>query len=232
MSREIDFLKKFKKLSSMNEANITKISDTDDTLPHQHLGLSEEDANKDQNIPNPNSGSTTGTTGSTSGSTLSAVPPSVTSPESEFDQNTLGSVKNTNLIDDTKEKEEDIQNELLKLQVSAMKKMSDKISELEEIIGQMNISMNNLKSEVNKVKDPSPMEKLENKWKDSYPFKYTLGDIWDGNVFQGRKDLFDDSSVIKNDSVIKQTPDGSFEAKFDEMPKISDFELKKSFEVY
>jgi hypothetical protein len=256
-TKEVDFLKKFKKLSAINEATIKTVNDSDDVLPHQYLGLAEEEGNKDQQDPTatappagdpaataavpatPESGATPSASGSTPSTPAVSSGSDQTqdmsmSPEDQFDQGQMNSPMGDDengIVDSTKEREEDIQNELLKLQVSAMRKMSDKISELENAITDMNMAMVKLENEVDTVREPSPIEKLENRWQDSYPFKYTLSDIWDGNVFQGRKDLFDDSSVTKGDAAIVKTADG-YEAEYDKMPKLNDFDLKKSFEVY
>jgi hypothetical protein len=125
---------------------------------------------------------------------------------------------------DMQPKQDDIQNELLKLQISALQKMSQKFDDIETQMNDLNSKLEKYSLEVEKVKEPNPVEKIENRWEDSYPFKYRLNDLWNGNVFQGGHDLFP-----KQDGAIKQQDDGSYIASYGDMNSMSDFDLKKSF---
>jgi hypothetical protein len=125
---------------------------------------------------------------------------------------------------DMQPKQDDIQNELLKLQISALQKMSSKFDDIELQMNDLNSKMEKYSLEVEKVKEPNPVEKIENRWEDSYPFKYRLNDLWNGNVFQGGNDLFP-----KQDGAIQQQQDGSYIASYGDMNSMSDFDLKKSF---
>lgn len=248
--KEADYLKKFRKLASINEAVVKQLDDTDDKFP----SIAEEDANKDVNAPidavstdsavpptTPATAPITSgvTSGATSGATNTSIPTAsdidvdASSPEASFDQNQGidNGLDGQDIVNDVEETEEDIQNNILNIQVSAMKKMSDKIEELEAIVNSLNLNIVDLENEVEQVREPAPIEKLQGRWEDSYPFKYTLNDLWDGNVFQRNKDLFDDPHQT-SDPNIKKNSDGTYEAQFEMMPKFNDFEIKKSFEVY
>jgi hypothetical protein len=254
-SRE-DYLKKFKRLTNMNESIIKQVQEMDlgdeDEVPFASgvVGTASaneaEGDNKDQSgapaadagEPSPEAGAendpianapltpqqTQSPTGNPSGDS------SVTAPEPEAE---LGAEDSINSPDvemsggmgmDTQGTQDDIQNELLKLQVSALQKMSSKFDELELQINDLNNKMERYSLEVEKVKEPNPVEKIESRWEDSYPFKYRLNDLWNGNEFQGRHDLFP-----KQNDAVRQTDDGSYIASYGDMKTVNDFDLKKSF---
>lgn len=156
---------------------------------------------------------------------------SVTPPENEMPQDTgIGGVDT--VIGggmeggmDMQPSQDDIQNELLKLQVSALQKLSSKFDDIELQINDLNNKLEKYSIEVEKVKEPNPVEKIENRWEDSYPFKYRLNDLWNGNVFQAGHDLFP-----KQAEPIKQTDDGGYIASYGDISNtMSDFDLRKSF---
>jgi len=117
---------------------------------------------------------------------------------------------------------EELQKQIMTFQLDAMKKMSQKIDQLEGLLSSLNAQQAELHSEVEKVKDPSDVEKFEHRKEDSSPYYFNLNDMWNGNTFQGRMDNFNSKGIIK-------TKDG-YVADFDQLPKLSSFEVKDSFE--
>jgi hypothetical protein len=241
-----DYLKKFKKLSNVNESIIKQVQEMDmndeDEVPFASgvvdVGSTSEAEGDDKN----KSVSDTETTPEDGGESdpLATTPlapqqtqtpagnptgdSSVTAPEPEDGINSPD-VDMTGGMDTETQGQDDIQNELLKLQVSALQKLSTKFDDIEMQINDLNNKMEKYAIEVEKVKEPNPVEKVENRWEDSYPFKYRLNDLWDGNVFQGGNDLFP-----KQDGAIKQTEDGGYIASYGDMKSMNDFDLKKSFQ--
>lgn len=115
-----------------------------------------------------------------------------------------------------------LQNEVMRFQLDAMKKMSQKIDQLEGIISGLNAQQAELYSEVEKVRDPSDVEKFDNRKQDSSPYYFNLNDMWNGNTFQARMDNFNSQGIVK-------TKDG-YVADFDQLPKLSSYQVKDSFE--
>lgn len=117
---------------------------------------------------------------------------------------------------------EDLQKEVMRFQLDAMKKMSQKIDQLEGIVSSLNSQQAELHSEVEKVKDPSDVEKFAERKQDSSPYYFNLNDMWNGNTFQARMDNFNSKGITK-------TEDG-YVADFDQLPKLSQYQVKDSFE--
>lgn len=254
-SRE-DYLKKFKKLSNINESIIKQVQEMDlgdeDEVPYSsdvvtaggiqstdEAAPAKPEDSAEPATPEAEAGQEAGDidplasspmapqqtqTPSPSGDT-SVAPPEETAPEDTgiggVDSN-IGSMGMDSMMQPS---QDDIQNELLKLQVSALQKLSTKFDDIELQINDLNNKLEKYSIEVEKVKEPNPVEKIENRWEDSYPFKYRLNDLWNGNVFQAGHDLFP-----KQDDAIKQTDDGAYIASFGDITNtISDFDLRKSF---
>lgn len=119
--------------------------------------------------------------------------------------------------------QDEIQNELLKIQVSALEKLSAKFDDIESNLNTLNMQMAKYAAEVEEVKEPNPVEKVENRWEDSFPFKYKLNDLWDGNVFQGNQDLFP-----KNDE-FKKNNDGTYSATLGDLSQMLGSDIKNTF---
>lgn len=117
---------------------------------------------------------------------------------------------------------QDLQKEVMRFQLDAMKKMSQKIDQLEGVISSLNAQQAELHSEVEKVKDPSDVEKFAERKQDSSPYYFNLNDMWNGNTFQARMDNFNSKGIIKTD-------DG-YIADFDNLDKLSPYQVKDSFE--
>lgn len=116
-----------------------------------------------------------------------------------------------------------VQNDVMKLQLDALKKMSDKIEDLGSAVDSLNQRMVVYGDEVEKVREPSDMEKFENRKNDSSPYYYNLNDLWDNNNFKTRMDQFSKGYV--------KTEDG-YVADFDDLPKLAPHEVKASFDNY
>jgi hypothetical protein len=111
----------------------------------------------------------------------------------------------------------------MKLQLDALKKMSDKIEDLGGAVDSLNQRMVIYGDEVEKVREPSDMEKFENRKIDSSPYYYNLNDLWDKDNFKARMDQFSKGYV--------KTEDG-YVADFDDLPKLAPHEVKASFDDF
>lgn len=117
---------------------------------------------------------------------------------------------------------DELQTQALRAQIEAMQKMSEKMDSLERTIQMMSGKVSELDADVEQVKEPQPIEKFNQRKQDSHPFYYGLNDMWNGNVFQARRDEMGEKGIVKLE-------DGSYIADFDDLPKYSSHELKNSF---
>jgi hypothetical protein len=120
---------------------------------------------------------------------------------------------------------EDIQNQLIKLQLSALEQMNDKMKMMDMTMADLKGVMGQLSKDVEEVREPTNVEKVAARKYDSHPYYYRLNDLWQGNSFQAR---MDDGKT--GEYGMKQLEDGTYVADFDSFPKLSDMELKKSFQ--
>ena len=117
----------------------------------------------------------------------------------------------------------EIQNDIIKLNIAAMHDLQDKISSLDSYVQGLNQNVSKLSSEVEEVREPSTSEKLMSKKDVSYPYYFNLNDFW-------KKDnWFDKSRDEKDEHGIRQLPDGTYIADFDDLPKYSSNDLNNSF---
>lgn len=119
---------------------------------------------------------------------------------------------------------EEKQNEIIKLNISAMQKMQTVIDNLENTVTSLNGRIGNLSADVEEVREPKNVEKLMNRKEDSHPFYYNLNDMWAGNSFQARRE-------VDNIQGIKKLEDGSYIADFDDLPKHNTQEIDNSFNL-
>lgn len=119
---------------------------------------------------------------------------------------------------------DELEKKVMELQLDAMKKMSAKIQELEAMVGGLNSQLADFSDEVEKVKDPSDVEKFDERKLDSHPYYYNLNDLWNNNTFQARMDDMNTKGIVK-------TKDGGYQADFDAMPKMNQFQVKDSFDA-
>jgi hypothetical protein len=116
-----------------------------------------------------------------------------------------------------------VQNDILKLNISAMAKMQNVINDLDLTIEKLNMKVNAYGAEVEEVREPTNVEKLVAKKEDSHPYNYNLNDLWNGNSFQARMEV--------ENKGITQLEDGTYEANFDDIAKHTDQEVMHSFKI-
>lgn len=112
--------------------------------------------------------------------------------------------------------------QVMELQLAALKKMSATIEDMGATIDSLNKRMEIYSSEVDKVREPSDMEKFENRKIDSSPYYFNLNDLWKDDNFKSRMDQYGKGYVKTEDGYI---------ADFDDLPKLAPHEVKASFEV-
>jgi len=119
-------------------------------------------------------------------------------------------------------KVDDIQNEIIKHNIEAMKSIHDQLEQLNSIVQSLNNKQQELNADVEEVREPTNTEKLMNKTKVSYPYYFNLNDFWSGNWFNQQRD----KEMSKG---IKELPDGTFVADFDDLPQKSKIDVQNSF---
>lgn len=122
----------------------------------------------------------------------------------------------------SEENVDQIQNDIIKHNINAMKNIHSKLEDLENLNQQLESQLKILMSKVKEVEEPTNAEKLISKKNVSYPFYFNLSDFWKGNWFdQHRNEL--------NEKGIHQLPDGTFIADFDDLPINSSMDIEDSF---
>jgi hypothetical protein len=111
---------------------------------------------------------------------------------------------------------------VMELQLDALRKMSSTIEDLGSSIDSLNQRMEIYSNEVEKVREPSDLEKFENRKVDSSPYYFNLNDLWKDDNFKSRMDQFSKGYV--------KTEDG-YVADFDDLPKLAPHEVKASFDI-
>lgn len=121
---------------------------------------------------------------------------------------------------------DEVQDQILKLQLSAMDKMHSALDEIKRSNDdlhkrnmELELQLSSLNKDVEEVREPTNIEKLDSKKNDSHPFYYGLNDMWVNNAFQARMDQDDLGNGIR------QLEDGTYVAEFDDLPKLSEKEL-------
>jgi hypothetical protein len=120
-------------------------------------------------------------------------------------------------------KVDNIQNDIIKTNLEAVKNIADQMDSLNNTINQLNNKLDVLSSDVEEVREPSNSEKLMSKTNVSYPYYLNLNDYWKGNTFHTK------SNPNQNNGM-RELPDGTYVADFDDLPKHSDFDIKNSFD--
>lgn len=151
---------------------------------------------------------------------------SPTPPVPEFDKGNTPPMDNMPLGDtampSTEEKVDDIQNEIIKHNIEAMKSIHDQLKSLNDMTLSLNSKMGELTADVQEVREPTNAEKLMNKAKVSYPYYFNLNDFWSGNWFNQQRSN-------EKSRGIEELPDGTFVADFDELPQQSKTDIQNSF---
>ncbi|GAG45221.1 unnamed protein product, partial [marine sediment metagenome] len=117
---------------------------------------------------------------------------------------------------------DDLQNEIIKHNIEAMKGIADQLSNLDSTLMGLNQKMDVLSADVEEVREPTDSEKLMNKTDVSHPYYFNLNDLWQDNWFEQKRD------AEKNGGV-KELPDGSYVADFDDLPQKSKTDIQDSF---
>lgn len=115
------------------------------------------------------------------------------------------------------------QNQVMELQLDALRKMSYKIEDLGSVVDSLNKRMEIYSDEVEKVREPSDMEKFDDRKIDSSPYYYNLNDLWDNNNFKSRMDQFSKGYIKTEDGYI---------ADFDDLERLPDHMVKASFDDF
>lgn len=117
---------------------------------------------------------------------------------------------------------DDIQNEIIKHNINAMKNIHMELENLNALVSNLNSKVDTLGADVEEVREPTNSEKLMKQSDVSYPYYFNLNDFWSDNWFNQRRDEL-------NEKGVRELPDGSYIADFDDLPNYSDQEIKKSF---
>jgi hypothetical protein len=117
---------------------------------------------------------------------------------------------------------DDIQNEIIKHNIEAMKSIHAQLEALNSMTQSLNSKLENLSGEVEEVREPSNTEKLMSKKNVSYPYYFNLNDFWSGNWFNEQRE----KEASKG---IRELPDGTYIADFDDLPLKSKGDVINSF---
>ena len=125
---------------------------------------------------------------------------------------------------------DDLQNEIIKHNIEAMRGIHDELEGLNNTIQGLNSKIEVLNADVEEVREPTDSEKLMNKTDVSYPYYFNLNDFWKDNWF--------DQKRAQNNGVdggnaeqqgMKELPDGTYVADFDDLPQKSKIDVQNSF---
>lgn len=119
---------------------------------------------------------------------------------------------------------DELQNEIIKHNTEAMKSIHDKLEGMGALVQGLNAKLEMLNADVEEVREPTNAEKLMNKTNVSYPYYFNLNDFWKGNWFNERN-----GGEGETEQGIKELPDGSFIADFDDLPQKSKIDVQDSF---
>ena len=115
-----------------------------------------------------------------------------------------------------------VQNDIIRQNLSTMEMIHNKLEQLETMVQNLNQEHTKLNAEVEEVREPTNGEKLMSKKDVSYPFYYNLNDVWKGNWFEKNREE-------ENEKGIRELPDGTFIADFDDLPEFSKTDIEQSF---
>ena len=121
---------------------------------------------------------------------------------------------------------DDLQNEIIKHNIEAMKSIHDQLEGLNSTITGLNQKIEVLSDDVQEVREPTNAEKLMNKTDVSYPYYFNLNDLWSDNWFEQKRNGADGG---KNEAGMKELPDGTYVADFDDLPQKSKIDIQDSF---
>lgn len=117
---------------------------------------------------------------------------------------------------------DDIQNDIIKHNIAAMQSIDDQLKSLNATVQGLNAKLQTLDADVEEVREPTNTEKLMNKKDVSYPYYFNLNDMWSGNWFNDRREA-------EHEKGVRELPDGTFIADFDDLPQKSKTDVQNSF---
>ncbi len=117
---------------------------------------------------------------------------------------------------------DNVQNEIIKHNIEAMKGIHDQLQSLEDSVKGLNAQLQTLNTDVEEVREPTNTEKLMSKKNVSYPYYFNLNDFWSGNWFDKKREQAQEKGM-------KELPDGTFVADFDDLPQKSKTDIQNSF---
>jgi len=120
---------------------------------------------------------------------------------------------------------DDIQNDIIKHNIAAMKSIDDQLKSLNAITDALNKESKVLSAAVEEVREPTNSEKLMNKKNVSYPYYFNLNDFWNGNWFS-------ENRKAEHEKGVRELPDGTFIADFDDLPQKSKQDVQGSFNEF
>lgn len=122
----------------------------------------------------------------------------------------------------TEQSVDEIQNEIIKHNIEAMKSIHQELENLNKIVNGLGDKFNTLTNDVEEVREPTDVEKLMNKSEVSYPYYFNLNDMWSDNWFTQNREK-------EKSRGIKELPDGTYIADFDDLKQYSDQDINNSF---
>lgn len=120
---------------------------------------------------------------------------------------------------------DDIQNDIIKHNIAAMQSIHDQLEGLNSTVSGLNAKLEKLSSDVEEVREPTNTEKLMSKTNVSYPYYFNLNDFWSGNWFNEKR-------KAERERGVRELPDGTFIADFDDLPQNSKIDVQNSFNNY
>lgn len=118
---------------------------------------------------------------------------------------------------------DEIQNDIIKHNINAMRNIHNELTALNGIVDKLNSKVDTLNADVEEVREPSNTEKLMKQSDVSYPYYHNLNDLWSDNWFEEKRSELDEKGI-------RELPDGTYIADFDDLPQQSNMEIKKSFD--
>lgn len=117
---------------------------------------------------------------------------------------------------------DELQNDIIKHNIEAMRNIQSKLEDLENINNTLNNQLNTLNKKVEEVEEPTNTEKLLKKKENSYPFYFNLNDFWKNNWFDQQRESMEEKGI-------RELPDGTFIADFDDLDTHNDMDVEDSF---
>ena len=118
---------------------------------------------------------------------------------------------------------DDIQNEIIKQNIEAMKAIHDQLEMLNSMSQSLDAKLETLTADVEEVREPTNVQKLMSKTNVSHPYYYNLNDYW------GKDNWFNQQRESEGSKGIRELPDGTFVADFDDLPQRSKTDVQDSF---